>query len=413
VLFAVSLALLPAALWALVRYRPRLEASVAELRDRGAIIGSFLLETLLGMRLVVSRNAEEREVERFRERNARFVNSLMAMRRLTYLAGGLPGLLLTLGGSAVFLVGGWRVIDGAITMGTLVAFLAYQARLVGPIQGMMGLYTNLATRRVSLRRVREILDTPPEVEERSDAIALPTARGELAFEGVVLTHGRGASVLDGVRITVRAGERVALVGRSGEGKSTIADLLVRQLDPDGGRVTLDGHDLRTLRLADLRRHVVVVDQEPVLFDATIAENIRYGAATANDTEVESAASAAGLGALLARAPEGIQTPVGERGRALSAGERQRVALARAILADPRVLVLDEATSSLDPATEAAVAEAFATVMRGRTTIAITHRLALAQRADRVFVLEQGRIVEEGAPADLLAKGGAIARVFGS
>jgi ATP-binding cassette subfamily B protein len=413
VLFAVSLALLPAALWALVRYRPRLEASVAELRDRGAIIGSFLLETLLGMRLVVSRNAEEREVERFRERNARFVNSLMAMRRLTYLAGGLPGLLLTLGGSAVFLVGGWRVIDGAITMGTLVAFLAYQARLVGPIQGMMGLYTNLATMRVSLRRVREILDTPPEVEERSDAIALPTARGELAFEGVVLTHGRGASVLDGVRITVRAGERVALVGRSGEGKSTIADLLVRQLDPDGGRVTLDGHDLRTLRLADLRRHVVVVDQEPVLFDATIAENIRYGAATANDTEVESAASAAGLGALLARAPEGIQTPVGERGRALSAGERQRVALARAILADPPVLVLDEATSSLDPATEAAVAEAFATVMRGRTTIAITHRLALAQRADRVFVLEQGRIVEEGAPADLLAKGGAIARVFGS
>ncbi len=413
VLFTVSLALLPPALWALVRYRPRLEAAVAEVREGGATVGTFLLETLLGMRLVVSLNAQEREAARFRARNASFVDALMRMRRLTYLAGGLPGLLLTAGGSAVFLVGGWRVIEGTITMGTLVAFLAYQARLVAPIQGMMGLYTNIATMRVSLRRVREILDTPPEVVERADAVALPSARGEIAFEGVTLTHARGAPVLDGVSLTVRVGERVALVGRSGEGKSTIADLLVRQLDPDAGRVTLDGHDLRALRLADLRRQVVVVDQEPVLFDAPMDENIRYASSGATDAAVRAAAEQAGLGELISRLPDGIRTPVGERGRALSAGERQRVALARAILADPRVLVLDEATSSLDPATESSVAEGYGAVMRGRTTIVITHRRALAERAERVVVLENGRIVAEGTPAELRREGGAFARVFGA
>ncbi len=413
VLLGVSLALLPAALWALVRYRPKLEASVADLRERSATIGTFLLETLLGMRLVVSRNAQGHEVARFGARNDGFVAALMHMRRLTYLAGGFPGLLLTFGGSAVFLVGGWRVIDGSITMGTLVAFLAYQARLIGPIQGMMGLYTNLATARVSLRRVREILDTVPEVVERADALALPTAKGAVTFDGVTLTHARGGPVLDGVSLSVRAGERVAIVGRSGEGKSTIADLLMRQLDPDAGRVTMDGHDLRGLKLDDLRRHVVVVDSEPVVFDATLEENIRYANDTATDSMVREAAERAGLGGLIARLPEGIRTAAGERGRALSAGERQRVSLARAILADPAVLVLDEATSSLDPATEAEVAEGYAAVMRERTTIVITHRLALAQRAERVIVLENGRIVEEGAPAELLGRRGAFAAIFSS
>lgn len=411
VLFAVSIAVLPPALWALVRFRARLEAAVGELRERSATIGTFLLETLLGMRLVVSMNAQEHEAARFRERNDGFVGALMRMQRLTYLSGGLPGLLLTLGSSVVFLMGGWRVIDGAISMGTLVAFLAYQARLLGPIQGMMGLYANVATARVSLRRVHEILDTPPEVTERADATALPEARGALAFEGVTLTFARGAPVLDGVSLAVRAGEHVAIVGRSGEGKSTIADLLMRQLDPDAGRVTLDGHDLRSVRLADLRRHVVVVDQDPVVFNAPMDENIRYARPDATDATVRAAAERAGLGALIARLPEGIRTPVGERGRALSAGERQRLAIARAFLADPAVLVLDEATGALDPATEAEVASGYEAVMQGRTTIVITHRLALAQRAERIVVLDRGRIVQDGAAAELLASGGAFAELF--
>lgn len=411
VLFGVSIAALPPALWALVRFRPRLEESVRDLRERSATIGTFLLETLLGMRLVVSMNAQEHEVARFRERNDGFVGALMRMQRLTYLSGGMPGLVLTLGSSVVFLVGGWRVIEGAISIGTLVAFLAYQARLIGPIQGMMGLYANVATARVSLRRVHEILDTPAEVVESATPTALPAARGALAFEEVTLTFSRGAPVLEGVSLTVRAGEHVAIVGRSGEGKSTIADLLMRQLDPDAGRVMLDGHDLRGVRLADLRRHVVVVDQDPVVFNAPMDENIRYARPDATDETVRVAAERAGLGALIARLPEGIRTSVGERGRALSAGERQRLAIARAFLADPAVLVLDEATGALDPATEAEVASGYEAVMQGRTTIVITHRLALAQRAERIVVLDGGRIVQEGAAAELLAGGGAFVELF--
>jgi ATP-binding cassette subfamily B protein len=404
VLFGVSLALLPLALWALVRYRSRLEHAVTGVRDRSADVGSFLIETLLGMKVIVGFNAQDREAKRFRDRNDAFIDALMSMRRLTYLSGGVPGLLLSAGSAAVFVVGGMRVIDHTITMGTLVAFIAYQMRLVWPIQALMGLYASLASARVSLRRVNEILDTPLDVEEAADAVALPAVRGAISLDDVSFAFGRGLAVLDHVTLDIRAGERLAIVGRSGEGKSTIADLLVRQLDPHTGRVLLDGVDLRRARLADVRRNVLVVDQEPFVFNATIAENIRYARPDASDADVLSAAAAAGLTALVGRLPQGIETSAGERGRALSAGERQRVAIARAFLADPAVLVLDEATGSLDPATEAQVASGYEAVMRGRTTIIITHRLELARRADRVVVLEGGRIVEDGTASTLLDDG---------
>jgi len=410
-LFAVSLAVLPLSVVALVRYRRRLEDSIAAVRDRSAGIGTFLIEALQGMRLVVTHNAQEREAARFRERNDAFIDSLMHMRRLTYLSGGVPGLLLALGTGAVFLVGGWRVIDGRITMGTLVAFVAYQMRLLGPVQGLMGLYASVATARVSLRRVHEILDTPPEVSEAAGASPLSSARGEVVLDDVTFTFDRGASVLDRASLTIRAGERVAIVGASGGGKSTIADLLVRQLDPAGGRVLLDGRDLRDLRLADVRRHVVVVEQDPFIFNTTVADNVRYARPEASAADVAAAARAAGLAELLDRLPQGIDTPVGERGRALSAGERQRVAIARAFLADPAVLVLDEATAAIDPATEAQVMAGYEAVMRGRTTIVISHRLQPARQADRVVVLNQGRIVEDGTADTLIARGGAFAELF--
>jgi len=411
VLFVVTVALLPPAVWALMRYRPRLERSVAAVRDSSANVGSFLVETLQGMKLTVASNAQDREVARLTERNDAFVAALMAMRRLTYLSGGLPGLVLGLGSAVVFLAGGYRVISGAITMGTLVAFVAYQMRLVSPIQALMALYTSLATARVSLKRVHEILDTPVEVDEEPDAVGLRDARGEVTFENVGFTHDRGDAVLDDVSLTVQAGERVALVGRSGEGKSTIADLLVRHLDPQRGSIRLDGNDIRHVRLADLRRWVAVVDQEPFVFHASISDNIRYARPDAVAGEVLDAARSAGLGDLIARLPEGLNTVVGERGRALSAGERQRVAIARALLADPAVLVLDEATSALDPATESHVLAGYDAVMRNRTTIIITHRLELARRADRVVVLQGGRIVEEGSPDELAQHGTALADVF--
>ena len=410
-LFAVSVAVLPLSLLALVRYRRRLEDSVAVVRDRSAGIGTFLIEALQGMRLVVTHNAQDREAARFRARNDGFVDALMRMRRLTYLSGGVPGLLLALGSGSVLLVGGWRVIDGVITMGTLVAFVAYQMRLLGPVQSLMGLYASVATARVSLRRVHEILDTPPEVIESDAAIPLLSARGDVVLDDVTFTFDRGAPVLDRAGLTIPAGECIAIVGASGGGKSTIADLLVRQLDPTAGRILLDGYDLRALRLGDVRRHVVVVEQDPFIFNTSVAENIRYARPDAPAADIVAAARSAGLGELLDRLPQGVDTPVGERGRALSAGERQRLAIARAFLADPAVLVLDEATGAVDPATEAQVVSGYEAVMRGRTTIIISHRLEPARRADRVVVLERGRIVEDG-PADvLMSRGGAFADLF--
>ncbi len=411
VLFVVTLALLPPAVWALLRYRAQLEQSIAAVRDASANVGSFLVETLQGMRLTVASNAQEREVARLRAGNDTFVSALMAMRRLTYLSGGLPGLMLGLGSAVVFLAGGYRVISGTITMGTLVAFVAYQMRLVSPIQAFMALYTSLATARVSLKRVHEILDTPFEVDEEPDAVGLREVRGDVSFDDVVFTHDRGDAVLDGVSLTLQAGERVAIVGRSGEGKSTIADLLVRHLDPQHGCIRLDRNDIKHVRLTDLRRWIAVVDQEPFVFHASIADNIRYARPDAVTSDVLDAARMAGLGELLARLPDGLNTIVGERGRALSAGERQRVAIARALLSDPAVLVLDEATSALDPATEAHVLAGYDAVMRNRTTIIITHRLELARRADRVVVLQGGRIVEEGSPEALADHGTALADVF--
>jgi ATP-binding cassette subfamily B protein len=411
ILFAVSLAMLPPALWALARYRRRLDGAVAGVRDKSADVGSFLIEALLGMRLVVSMNAQQRETARFKVRNDSFIDALMTMRRLTYLAGGLPGLLLAVGSGLVFWVGGTRVIDGTITMGTLVAFVAYQVRLLGPIQALMGLVAGLTAAGVSLRRVQEIMDTPVDVEEAADAVALTAPRGQIRFERVSFGYGRGAPVLSEVTLEVAPGERLALVGRSGEGKSTIAELLLRLIDPDGGRVLLDGLDLRRVRLADLRRHVVVVDQEPFLFNTTVAENVRFARPDASDAELSDAIRAAGLSELIARLPQGAETPVGERGRALSAGERQRVAIARAFLADPAVLVLDEATGALDPASEANVIAGYEAVMRGRTTILITHRAELARRANRILVLQGGRIVEEASPGAFGVDGRAFQELF--
>ena len=410
-LFLAGVAVLPITIWALVVYRRRLERRVATFRERSADIGSFLIETLSAMRLVVTANAQQRETARFRDRNQAFIGALMAMQRVTYLAGGLPGVLLSGGMGVVFLYGGFRYLDGTLSMGTLVAFMAYQTRLMGPVQALMGLYANLATARVSLARVNEIADAPVEVEEAPGATAPADVRGLVEFDGVSLSFDRGAPALDNVSFTVAPGETVAIVGRSGAGKSTVADLLLRLLDPDQGTVRLDGRDVRALPLAFLRRHVALVEHAPFIFHASMAENLRYARPDAGPCEVEAAARAAGIHDFAAGLPQGYDTVLGERGEALSAGERQRVAIARALLADPSVLVLDEATASLDPLAEGHVIDGYEAVMRERTTLLITHRLGLARRADRVVALDGARVAETGPPEDLLARGGAFARLF--
>ncbi len=410
-LFAVSLIMVPPALWALVHYRRKLETSVAKLRQSSADIGTFMIETIHGMKLVVASNAQEREVGRFSQRNDTFVDALMSMRWLTYLSGGLPGMILSGGTAIVFLYGGSRVIDGTITLGTFVAFMAYQMRLLSPVQGLMTLWANFATAKVSLGRVYEILDTEPEVSERDQPTRLSSVRGDLSFEDVTFSFERGGPVLEGLDFRVERGEILAIVGPSGGGKSTVADLLARHFDPDQGRIRLDGHDLRDVSLTDLRRHIALVDQDPFTFNASIRENILYAKPSAGPEAVAGAAASAGLEDFLEGLPDGLETTVGERGLAISAGERQRISIARALLVDPEVLVLDEATAALDPLVQERVIEGYETVMRNRTTVLITHRLELARRADRILVISGTRVVEDGPPAELIRARGPFYQLF--
>ena len=418
----LTAAVMPLSLAALVFYRRRLEARVAAVRQKSADLGSFLIETLQAHTLVVASNAQAREAGRFRKLNDLFIDALMGMQRVSYLAGGLPGLILSLGASAVFLYGGWRVVEGSLTVGTFAAFIAYQMRVMAPVQALMGLYTALATAKVSWHRVLQLLDAPVDVQEAPTARALTKVTGAFRFEHVSLTTERVVTVLDYVSFECSAGHSFAIVGASGSGKSTIAALALRLIDPDGGAVKLDGEDLRNLRLADLRHHVVLVEQEPVLLHASIAENLRYGliddgrapmAPSEQQAALRKAAEAAGVSAFIEGLPEKYETVVGERGHQLSSGERQRLALARAFLANPSVLVLDEPTAALDPVSERAVVEGYRAVMRGRTTLIISHRRDVAMNADRVVVLQGARAVQAGRPDDLILVDGPFAALFGA
>jgi ATP-binding cassette, subfamily B, bacterial len=394
-LFLVSIALLPFTLFLFYRYQQKLTAFTRQLRERAADVGSLFIETLLGIRTVVASNAGEYETERFRLRNSAFVQTLLRLQMTSFLMGGLPGTILTASTALVFLYGGKMVIDGQyhMTIGTLVAYMAYHMRLLSPVQTMMGMSANLATARVSLSRIFEILDTPAEVVEQPDAAPMHPLRDRIGIENVALTHDR-ESILKGASFQIPAGAFCAILGASGAGKSTIADVLVRFLDPDGGRVLFDGADLRGFLLQDVRREIVLVDQSPHLFHASIAENIAYANPDASRMEIEAAGSQAGLDELILRLPEGYATITGERGLALSAGERQRVALARALLRKPSVLILDEPTSALDAETEQIIAHQLRRTLAGRTVVIITHRPALAAIADQVVILKDGKTTTE-------------------
>ena len=392
-LMLASVALLPVGIFALRHYQGRLTVQTADLRQRSSDLGSFLIESLLGMRLIVASATEKFEAERFREYNSSFIRSLLSMQVLSFLASAMPSTVLTLSTAIVFLYGGKLVIAQQLTVGGLVAFMAYHLKLLSPVQNLLGIYTNLLTGGVSLGRVFEVMDVPVEVKEVADPLPLPCVRHAITFDKVRFQYGHDVPVLRDVSFTIPAGQMCAIVGASGVGKSTLADLLLRFHDVDSGTIAIDGQDIRELRLEDLRRQIAMVEQTPYFFRASIRENIAYGRPEATLEEIRNCAAAAAIDTFIQSLPNGYETILGERGLTLSVGERQRIALARALLRDPRILILDEPTSALDSASEAAVTSELMNVLRGRTSILITHRMSLAELADMVVVLEDGCVLE--------------------
>ena len=392
-LMLASVALLPVGIFALRHYQGRLTVQTADLRQRSSDLGSFLIESLLGMRLIVASATEKFEAERFREYNSSFIRSLLSMQVLSFLASAMPSTVLTLSTAIVFLYGGKLVIAQQLTVGGLVAFMAYHLKLLSPVQNLLGIYTNLLTGGVSLGRVFEVMDVPVEVKEVANPLPLPRVRHAITFDKVRFQYGHDVPVLREVSFSIPAGQMCALVGASGVGKSTLADLLLRFHDVDSGMIAIDGQDIRELRLEDLRRQIAMVEQTPYFFRASIRENIAYGRPEATLEEIRNCAAAAAIDNFIQSLPNGYETILGERGLTLSVGERQRIALARALLRDPRILILDEPTSALDSASEAAVTSELMNVLRGRTSILITHRMSLAELADMVVVLENGCALE--------------------
>jgi ATP-binding cassette, subfamily B, bacterial len=303
-------------------------------------------------------------------------------------------------------VGGLFILRGQITLGTLIAFLGYVGGLFGPVQGLTGIYQTIQRAYVSLDDIFAILDVQETLGDDPRAMEVTHVRGEVKFENVKFTYEqRDRPVLNGIDLHVAAGQTVAVVGPSGSGKTTLMALLMRFYDPREGRILLDGIDLKMLKQSSLRRNIGVVLQDPLLFNDTVRNNIAYGRPNATKEEVEAAAKAANAHAFIQHLPHRYETMVGERGSLLSVGERQRVTIARALIKDPPILVLDEATASLDAESEALVQEALDRLMKGRTTFVIAHRLATVVHADRIIVLRDGRIAEGGTHEELMRAGG--------
>jgi ATP-binding cassette subfamily B protein/subfamily B ATP-binding cassette protein MsbA len=379
-------------------------------REVEALIHSHVQRTLSGIQVVQAFAQEEHEQRRFRA----FADTAVAAKQRATLAGSLfglgSGLLSTLGTAAILWIGARHVLDGSLTVGSLLVFLAYHRALQSQLKAFTGMYGALQKAGASLDRVLEVLDTQGDVADRPGARPLPAARGHLRFEQVTFGYQPDRPVLHDLCLEVLPGQTVAIVGPTGAGKSTLVGLVPRFFDPWRGRVCLDGHDLRDLQLRSLRQQVALVLQEPFLFPLSIADNIAYGRPEATRAEVEAAARAANAHPFISRLPDGYDTLVGERGATLSGGERQRLSIARALLKDAPILILDEPTSALDAETEGLLLEALERLMAGRTTLIIAHRLSTIRNADLIVALQDGRLVEAGAHADLLAQGGLYARL---
>jgi ATP-binding cassette, subfamily B, multidrug efflux pump len=395
-----------------VRFGNIVRPMFKEIQEQMGVLSSTMQESMTGIRLVKAFAREPYELEKFDEENENWFD-----RRVTVIkvwANNWPTFTLILG-AAIFILlwfGGPRALNNEITVGSLFALISYVLMLNGPVQRLGFLVNMAATAGSSAERVFEILDHPYEREDGKNATDLTEVRGEVTFENVGFRYSEeGALVLEGIDFVAEPGQTVALIGPTGCGKSTLTNLIPRFYDPTVGRVLIDVHDVRTVTLESLRRHIGIVLQDPFLFGLTIAENIAYGCPDATPEEIIAAAQAARAHKFIMECPQGYETQIGERGVTLSGGQQQRLAIARALLYDPRILILDDSTSSVDTETEHLIQEALKELMKGRTTFVIAQRLLTLKNADQILVLDAGRIVERGTHEDLLANDGLYRQIY--
>ncbi|MFN8446181.1 MAG: ABC transporter ATP-binding protein [Caldilineaceae bacterium] len=386
-------------------WRTRVREAYRATRKRLSLINGYLNESITGIRVTKSFAREPENAQHFADLNRSFFDANVEAAQLAAIFFPGVDLLGSLSLALVVGVGGWLVTRNALSAGELVAFAIYVDRFYDPIRELAQRYNTFQSTMAASERLFGLIDTPATVTDRVDAIPLPPIQGEVLFDQVDFAYTEKEPVLQHVSIHAAPGDRIALVGETGAGKSTIIRLLSRFYDVTGGAVKIDGHDVRAVTLASLRSQIGVVLQDTFLFGGTIQENIRYGKLDASDEEIIAAAQAVGADEFITRLPNGYQTDVGENGVNLSVGQRQIISFARALLADPKILVLDEATSSVDTATERIIQAALDRLMEGRTSFVIAHRLSTIVNADKIVVMEHGQVLEEGSHLELLAKRG--------